>query len=186
MKPEEKSTYDLMHSINENAKGHWRYDISKKEGYKWDLCCKDDVKENDTQYNIVFSVATDIELLATLQRIDYFLTTEKEIEKKQQEHQEKIQKEKEKDLLNQKVIWVVGGWNEKGTLEKETFVRLGEAYDTFEDLIEDINTEYGYDEKTNIFHNIVKIERVSENEIYGRYDIQNHCGEIYFKREILK
>ena len=108
-------------------------------------------------------------------------------------HKEKL---KENEYLNiiytayefpeQKVIWVVGGWNEKETLEKETFSHLGEAYDTFEDLIEDINTEYGYDRETTTFHDVVKIDWVSDNEIYGRYDVQNHCGEIYFKREILK
>lgn len=182
---QEKNMYDLMHSINGNAKGYWRYDISKKEGYKWDLCCKGKTEDKD-QYNVVFSVATDIELLAILQRIDYFLMAEKESEKKQQEHQEKIKKEKEATLLNQKVIWVVGGWNEKGSLEKEIFAHLGQAYDTFEDLIKDINIEYGYDRKTNIFHDVIKIDWVSDNEIYGRYDVQNHCGEIYFKREILK
>ena len=81
MNPEEKNMYDLMHSVNENTKGHWHYNISKKEGYKWDLCCKDDLEE-DEEYKVVFSVATDVELLATLQRMNYFLITEKEIEKK--------------------------------------------------------------------------------------------------------
>ncbi len=108
-------------------------------------------------------------------------------------HKEKLKENEYLNIIytayefpNQKVIWTVGGWNEKGPLEKETFAHLGEAYDTFEDLIEDINIEYGYDRKTNIFHDVVKIDWVSENEIYGRYDVQNHCGEIFFKREILK